>query len=143
MPRSTLGDGFFHVISRGIRETPVFASDDDRRRFLSLLARTEDRHGWICHAYCLMTTHYHLVLEAATTRLSRGMCELNGRYAREFNRRHRRFGHLFAERFTVRKIESEPYLYDACAYIVLNPVKARLCSRVEQWPWSYSRFGLA
>ena len=63
--------------------------------------------------------------------------------AREFNRRHHRFGHLFAERFTARVIEGDEYLFDACAYVVLNPVKAGLCLQPEDWPWSYSRYGLA
>jgi REP element-mobilizing transposase RayT len=137
-----LGDGLFHVVSRGVCNTDVFVGDDDRVRFLQLLVRSETRHGWTCHAYTLMSSHYHLVVET-TEGLSRGLCELNGAYARAFNRRHSRYGHVFAERFAARKIESEAYLYDACSYVLLNPVRAGLCDRVEEWPWSYSRFGVA
>ena len=89
-----------------------------------------------------MTTHYHLVLETSCAALSHGIHGLNGRYACWFNRRHGRFGHLFADRFTARAIASEEYLYEACAYVVLNPVKAGLCGRTEEWPWSFSSFGL-
>jgi REP element-mobilizing transposase RayT len=90
-----------------------------------------------------MTTHYHLVVGCRRPDLSRGVHRLNGRYAVDFNRRYGRFGHLFAERFSARLIESEDYLFDACAYVVLNPVKAGLCLRPEDWPWSYSRYGVA
>lgn len=90
-----------------------------------------------------MTTHYHLVVEATCRELSRGVQRLNGRYAVTFNRRHDRWGHLFAERFTARVIDSDEYLFDVCTYVTLNPVKAGLCSRPEEWPWSYNRYGLA
>ena len=89
-----------------------------------------------------MTTHYHLVVAAQRKDLSDGMQQLNGRHALAFNRRHKRYGALFAERFSVRVVEREEHLFEACAYAVLNPVKARLCDYAEQWPWSYSRYGL-
>ena len=143
VPRTSLPDGFFHVVARGVPETPIFVCDADRARFVRLLGNVGTRHEWVCHAYCLMTTHYHLAVETTRTALSRGLCELNGAYARTFNRRHGRFGHLFADRSSTRVIDSEEYLHDACAYVVLNPVKAGLCDRVEDWPWSYSRIGLA
>jgi putative transposase len=105
-------------------------------------ASAESRHAWICHAYCLMTTHYHLILEATRSALSNGLCELNGMYARLFNQRHGRFGHLFADRYSTRVIGSQEYLYEACSYVLLNPVRAGLCDRIEDWPWSHSRIGL-
>jgi putative transposase len=143
VPRSALPDGYFHVFSRGALGTAIYADDLDRLRFVDLLRRCETRSRWRCHAYCLMTTHYHLVLETRRIDLSRGLHWLNWCHARAFNGRHDRRGHLFAERFSARVIESEEYLFDACAYVVLNPVKARLCDRPEEWPWSHSRFGVA
>jgi len=140
--RSTLPDGFFHVIARGVCGTPIYRDEADRRWFLKLLRRCEHTYGWTCHAFCLMTTHYHLVLEARRPELSRGLHQLNGRYALSFNGRYSRHGHLFAERYAARVIEGEEYLYEACSYVLLNPVKARLCDRVEEWPWSFSRFGI-
>ena len=140
--RSSLPDGLYHVASRGIPETPIYLSDVDRSAFVQLLRRVERKHAWVCHAYCLMTTHYHLVVASTREALSDGLRELNGLHARAFNQRHGRFGHLFADRFSTRVIDSEEYLYEACAYVLLNPVKAGLCRRVEDWPWSYSRIGL-
>lgn len=141
--RSTLPDGLFHVSSRGVPEMPIYLVDSDRSRFLGRLRAVETKHSWVCHAYCLMTTHYHLVVASTREALSEGLRELNGLHARDFNQRHGRFGHLFAERFSTRVIDSEEYLYDACSYVLLNPVRAGLCDRVEEWPWSYSRFDLA
>jgi putative transposase len=141
--RSSLPDGFFHVYARGVdRGVPVFRDDDDRRVFLHLVWRTTEGHHWRCFAICVLSTHYHLVVEATRTALSAGMQRLNSAYARYFNRRHGRFGHVFAERFSSRAIEDETYLYEACAYVVLNPVKAGLCERAADWPWSYSAYGV-
>jgi putative transposase len=140
--RSSLPDGFFHVVSRAVFDARIYRDDLDRRCFLHLLRTSSETHHWRLHAYCLMATHYHLVLDARQPELSAGIQFLNGRHAQAFNQRHKRYGALFAERFTARVIESEEYLYDACAYVLLNPVKAGLCDRAEEWPWSYSRFGL-
>ena len=142
VPRTSLPDGHFHVVSRGVAGAAVFRSDRDRLQFLRLLSSCERLHEWTCHAFSLMTTHYHLVIEARCADLSRGVQRLNGIYAREFNRRNGRFGHLFAERFSVRVIDNEEYLFEACAYVVLNPVRAGLCGQASDWPWSYSAFGL-
>jgi REP element-mobilizing transposase RayT len=140
--RSSLPDGFFHVVSRGVFGAQIYVDEIDRRRFVDLLTENEKARRWSCMAYCLMGTHYHLVVEARRTDLSQGMHQLNARHALAFNRRHRRYGALFAERFSVRLIEHEEYLHEACAYVVLNPVRAGLCDRAEEWPWSYSHFGL-
>lgn len=112
----------------------------DRRTFLAHLRTRTERHGWIVHALCLMTTHYHLVLHSTRVDLSRGVQRLNSRYAQLFNKRHVRFGHLFADRFASRVIETERHLHEACRYVVENPVRARLCDAAEDWPWSHSRY---
>jgi putative transposase len=138
--RSELDDGYFHVTAHAVAATWLYRNDDDRRDFLRLLVQAIDRFNWCCHAYCLMTTHYHLVVESSGLELSGGFHRLNGRYALGFNERHDRFGHLFAERFSSFVVESEEYLYDACCYVVENPVRAGLCDRPIDWPWSDSRY---
>ncbi|MEX2612039.1 MAG: transposase [Gaiellaceae bacterium] len=141
--RTSLPDGYFHVVSRGVAAGgPIFVDDDDRDVFVQLVRRVTRRHRWTCHAFCLMGSHYHLVVDSRCASLSSGIHRLNWLYARYFNGRRGRFGHVFAERFSTRVIESEQYLHEACAYVLLNPVKAGLCDRVEDWPWSYSRLGL-
>jgi putative transposase len=143
VPRSSLPDGLFHVSSRGVADRDaIFRDDTDRRAFLVLLRDSVCKHDWTCHAFCLMGTHYHLVVDTLRVNLPRGLHRLNWLYALHFNDRYGLFGHVFADRFSARVIESEDYLYDACAYVMLNPVNAGLCDRVEDWPWSYSRYGL-
>jgi putative transposase len=143
IPRSSLPDGFFHVYCRGVASAVAFPDGDDRSTFLGLLRMCSRRHRWTCHAACVLSTHYHLVVDARREALSRGVHQLNWRYARYYNRRYGTFGHVFAERFQTRAIEGEERVFETCAYVLLNPVKARLCERVEDWPWSYSRYGLA
>jgi putative transposase len=122
VPRSSLPDGYFHVFARAVATGgPLFRDDDDHRTFVRLAEDAGRRSGWTCHAYCLMGTHYHLVVESTRHALSRGLERLNGLYARYFNVRHDRFGHVFAGRFSARVIEGETYLYDACSYVLSTP----------------------
>lgn len=136
-PRRSLPDsGIFHVVSRGVGGIAIYIDDTDRQRFSFLLPRVASVFDWRCHAYCLMTTHYHLVIEAELTDLSRGMARLNSMYARAFNNRHERFGHVFAGRFSSYVIESEQHYEEAIRYVLENPVRAGLCDEAWSWPWS-------
>jgi REP element-mobilizing transposase RayT len=141
MLRTTLPDGYFHAYSRAVYGAHLFADDDDRRLFLKMLMATARRRSWELHAVCLMGTHYHLVLRTTVAYLAAGMHWLNGVYALRFNRRHERYGHLFAGRYGSRTIETEEYLGRACEYVLLNPVRAGLCASAADWPWSGSRSG--
>jgi REP element-mobilizing transposase RayT len=87
-PRSALPDGIYHVFSRGVGGANLFGDDDDRRLFLNLLSRVIARWEWDCYAFCLMDTHYHVVLETPRVMLSLGAHYLNGRYAKAFNARY-------------------------------------------------------
>jgi REP-associated tyrosine transposase len=129
----------FHLIARGNAREFVFIDDQDRRMFMSLLANVAERFGWIVYAYCLMGNHYHLVVETPLGNLSRGMGQLNGRYARSFNRRYLRCGHVFQARFRSILIEADTRLLVVCRYVVLNPVRAWLCQQPEDWLWSSYR----
>jgi putative transposase len=135
-PRSALSDGFFHVTSRATGGLDLFRDDVDRSAFIQLLGSTALALMWACHAYCLMSTHYHLLLETTQGDLSKGMHRLNGIYAQGFNRRHARKGHLFEERFSSYVIETDEHFEAACRYVLENPVRAALCDHAAQWPWS-------
>ena len=137
--RTDLPDGYFHVTTRGVDGCAIFRDDSDRRGFLRLLSETVDRHGWRSYAFCLMTNHYHLVVATLRAHLSDGLHRLNGVYAQAFNRRHKRTGHLFGDRFSARVIDREEHLAAACEYVLQNPVRAGLCERAEEWPWSAAR----
>jgi REP element-mobilizing transposase RayT len=132
----TPAPGCFHVITRATGGGAFFRDDDDLVLFVHLLHSTAGRLGWTGHAYCLMTTHYHLVVETRQPNLSLGMQRINSVYVRSFNSRWGRFGSLVAERFHSRLIEDEAYLSEVCRYVFLNPVKAELCAHAADWPWS-------
>lgn len=129
----------YHVTSRGNGRADIFLDAADRSRFLDVLADVIEQHGWLCHAYCLMTNHYHLVLETPQPNLSRGMRQLNGLYAQRFHRRHGSSGHLFQARFWAIIVERDAHLLELARYLVLNPVRAGLAKGPADWPWSSYR----
>jgi putative transposase len=139
--RSLLPDGIYHLGTRGVDRCTVYVDDADRRRFLALLASVVEDYEWHMHTMCLMTNHYHLVVETERLFLSLGMQRLNGRYAEDFNAKFKRTGHLWGDRFWVRLVEDDDYLLKVCEYVVNNPVRAGFCARAADWPWSASRYG--
>ncbi len=129
----------YHVTSRGYARKKIYRDDEDRINFLATLAWVAKRFGWVCHAYCLMDNHSHLLLETPDANLSRGMRQLNGVYTQRFNRRHSKVGHLFKGRFKSILVERDSYLLELSRYVVLNPVRARLVKSPENYPWSSYR----
>jgi putative transposase len=137
--RSVEPGGIYHVISRGNNRGQLYWDDHDREVFLSWLSRVAQKYDWVGLAYCLMTTHYHLLVQIADGGLSTGMQELNGEYARRTNRRHRRVGHLFQNRFFSSWVTSDEHFLGALRYVALNPVRAGICAEPADWPWSSHR----
>ena len=130
---------WLHVFSRGVDRHDIYLDDHDRRHFLDLLGVTIPQFRWRLHAYVLMSNHYHLLVETTEPTLSRGMKKIGGEYARWFNKRHRRVGHLFQGRFKAHLIDHDEYLLSVARYIVLNPVRAHMVEDALQWPWSSAR----
>jgi putative transposase len=125
-----------HVTQRGNRRMAVFAEPGDYRLYIDLMAERCAVHGVACWAYCLMPNHVHLVLVPATEDgLARAVGEANRRYAAFFNARARVTGHLFQGRFASAAMD-EDHLMAAVRYLALNPVKAKLAKRAQDWPWS-------
>lgn len=129
----------YHVTARGNRRAKIYRDDQDKDRFLSIFGRVKERVGWHCHAYCLMDNHYHLLLETPLGRLSEGMRLLNGIYTQDYNRRHRKVGHLFQGRYKAILVEKEAYLLELARYVVLNPVRAGIVEDVAAWKYSSYR----
>jgi REP element-mobilizing transposase RayT len=127
------------VTSRGNRHDDIYLDDTDRAGFLDILGDVCHRFQWTTHAYCLMTNHYHLVLETAGSNLSRGMRHLNGVYTQRFNRRHGRVGHVFQGRYKAILVQKEAYLLALSRYVVLNPVRAQMVVDPADWIWSNYR----
>jgi REP element-mobilizing transposase RayT len=129
----------YHLTSRGNARQKIFFNDADRELFVETLAHVISRYGWICHAYCLMANHYHLLIETPKPNLSLGMRQLNGIFTQSFNRCHKRVGHLFQGRFKAILVERDAYLLELCRYIVLNPLRVKGGTRMDAWKWSSHR----
>lgn len=138
-PRPQVAGGIYHVTARGVRKSAVFRDTVDRLAFLALVAGTAERKGWKCLSYCLLTTHYHLLVQTPLPNISPGMCELNGKHARRYNERHCLDGHVFERRFAAKLVETEDHLFESIRYIDLNPVRAGVCASPADWPWSSYR----
>jgi putative transposase len=129
--------GIFHVYTRCVYAAPALYRDDvDRVEFLRHLARTTTSTGWKCIAFCLMTTHYHLLVEVDNDVLPIAMHRLNLAYARAFNHRHGSKGHVQFRRYGASKIKAEGDFLVRYRYVARNPVRAGLCRAADDWAWS-------
>ena len=137
--RLEFSGALYHVYARGNNKQEIFRDDLDRRLFLHLLGLCVKRFGWILTAYALMPNHFHLIVQLTINTLSKGMEWLDGQYARVFNKRHHRVGHAFQDRFRSPLVEKEFYQLVLCRYIVLNPVRANMVARPEDYFWSSHR----
>ena len=130
-------DVLYHVGSRGVEKRPIFdCVHCDREYFTGLLGKVVRKFCWRVHAYCLMGNHFHLLLDTPDANLSAGMQYLKGQYAQWFNAVAGREGALFERRFWSRIAVSEAYVLELSRYVVLNPVRAGLARRPDEWPWS-------
>ena len=138
-PREEVCGAFYHVTARGNCGQTIYGDDQDRGRFLYLLDRVSRRHRWLCLAYCLMTNHFHLLVQIPDGGLSAGMQQLLSGYSRATNQRYGRRDHLFRQHFFSVRLKRQSHLLAASRYIVLNPVRAGLCDSPDRWRWSSHR----
>jgi putative transposase len=134
-------DAFYHVTARGNERRNIFRDDRDRQRLLGYLESAVLRYKAVVHVYCLMSNHYHLLLSTPAGNLSQIMQHINGGYTAYFNKRHNRAGHLLQGRYKAILVEADPYAGELSRYIHLNPVRAGIAGRPEEYPWSsYAAF---
>jgi REP element-mobilizing transposase RayT len=134
--RLLLAGALAHVTVRGNDRRAIVLDDADRFRLLRRIDEAVDTFGWVGHCYCLMTTHYHLLVETPEPNLDKGMHWLNHVYAKGFNLRHDRRDHVFGKRYGSKIVTSDDQLISTVRYIALNPVEAGLCAHPAEWPWS-------
>jgi putative transposase len=135
-PRPLAAGLIYHVTARGNGKAPIFLTNSDCEVIFSGLAVARHLDGLLCHAYCLMENHYHLLVETPNANLDGAMQRLNGTYAIRFNRQHERTGHVFQGRYGAKLITDDDYALTVVRYIAANPVRAGVCSAPEEWQWS-------
>jgi len=131
---------FYHVISRGNTRSRIFKKDRDRKKFLEYLQAINDKYSIKIHAYCLMGNHYHLLLETPQGNLSKAMHKLNTSYTNFYNYHHKRSGHLFSGRYRAILVEKDNYAQVLSAYIHLNPVRAGIVTKPDEYEWSSFKY---
>jgi putative transposase len=137
--RIDLPDATHHIAALAVGTESLFCESADRRHLLAQMQRVANLYEWSCRAYCLMDTHFHLVVHTHKANLSIGMQHLCGTYAQWFNWKYDRRGHLFARRFASVHITRDSQLLETHRYVALNPVRAGLCNDPARWRWGSFR----
>ncbi len=138
-PRIHFEGANHHVYSRGNGGKDIFIDDEDKRFFLTLLIDLKQRLGLKCHAWCLMTNHFHLLIEVGKVAASRLMQSALSRYAQHFNYKYETYGHVFQGRPGMLLCRRDNYFRQLVRYIHLNPVAAGIVKTPDEWPWSSHR----
>ncbi len=138
-PRLEIQGGLYHIITRGNNRQLIFGSDDDYRKLLLQLAHQKARLPFYLYAYCLMPNHIHLLIERQDDSISRVMQRLLTAYSQYHNRKHRKSGHLLQGRYKAILCQSDQYLAELVRYIHLNPVRAKMVRRPQDFPYSSHR----
>ena len=128
--------GYYHIINRGVDKMNIFRHPDDYEYFEELMCFYMKSYGITLHNYCLMSNHYHLLIEITEENLSLFMRQLNMNYAIYYNKKYKRTGHLWQGRFKSWYVTDEAYLYTLMLYIEQNPLKAKMVKNLEEYPYS-------
>ena len=128
--------GYYHIINRGVEQRVVFEEPADYEYFEELMCFYARSFGIIIHNYCLMSNHYHILLEIQSENLSKFMRQLNMNYSIYFNKKNKRVGHLWQGRFKSWYVTDEDYLYTLMCYVEQNPLKANMVQSIEEYPYS-------
>ena len=126
-------------MQRGVRRKEIFADQNDYYMFLSMLVKELERYQCKLHAYCLMTNHYHLLLETSESEVWKFMKKLAHNYAQYYNSANQFKGHLFEGRYKSCLVQDDAYFLQTSRYIHLNPAKAGMVAHPEDYPWSSYR----
>jgi putative transposase len=135
-PRIQAPGALYHITSSGNTGRTLFRDDEERADFLDIVGGVVTARGWMCRSYCVLSTHYHLLVETPEPDLAAGMQYLNGCYGQRVNRRREEKGHVFEARYHSELVEEEGHRLEVHRYIALNPVRAGLAASPEHWPWS-------
>ena len=134
--RALSNSGIYHIILRGINRQTIFNDDDDYQRFINTLKKYKTVSGYTLYAYCLMNNHIHILLRVGQEKLETILKRIAGSYVYWYNFKYNRIGHLFQDRFKSEPVDSDEYFLTVLRYIHQNPIKARICERLEDYRYS-------
>ena len=126
----------YHIIARGNERKDILLDDEDKNKFIQIIANKKRKNEYILYAYCLMSNHLHLLIKEQEDNISRIMRRINTAYAYYFNKKYNRVGHVFQNRFRSEPVENDRYLISLLRYIHNNPVKAKIAHQPYQYKWS-------
>jgi len=129
-------DAWYHVMNRGRRSEKIFFTDTDREAFIKVLQEASELWNFRISAFCLMSNHYHLLIQTPDSNLSRGMRHINGVYTQRFNRGHKKEGPLFRGRYKAVLIDADNHVLEVLRYIHRNPLKAGIVKTPDDYSWS-------
>lgn len=129
----------YHVTARGNERSKIYFSKRDYEKFKEYVTEAQHKYGFVLHAYALMTTHYHLIIETPDKNLSRLMHHINSSYTTYTNIKRKRSGHLFQGRFKAIVVDKGSYLLELSRYLHLNPVRANMVQKPEEYQYSSYR----
>lgn len=134
--RELSNSGIYHIILRGINRQTIFNDDEDYQRFINTLKKYKTVSGYTLYAYCLMNNHIHILLRVGQEKLETILKRIAGSYVYWYNFKYNRIGHLFQDRFKSEPVDSDEYFLTVLRYIHQNPIKARICERLEDYRYS-------
>ena len=135
-PRVLFEDATYHITSRGNNRQTLFHDSFNFLFFLGFLSCSVYEYGWLCFSYCLMTNHYHLVIQTPQPNLSEGMHKLHSRYSHYYRNKYPFTGKLFEGRYDTQNISDDAYALESIRYDLINPVRAGLVKHPKDWSWS-------
>lgn len=137
LPRNNMKTPFFHVITQGIEKSFIFEKPEDIKYYVKIMYKIKEEHNIDIIAYCIMNNHTHMLIETkAIEQLSKYMQRINTTYGKYYNKKYSRVGYVFRDRYKAEGIYSEKHLYNCIKYIHNNPVKAGICNKAEEYPYS-------
>ena len=131
-------NGFYHIVNRGVARDSIYHDNEDFEKFLDITQEASDEYHFEIYSYCLMSNHYHLLMEISNENLSIIMQKINSRYSMFYNNKYRRVGPLWQGRFKSWFVYDETYLEALVKYIEFNPIKANITTAIGQYKWAMS-----
>lgn len=139
-PRVEIKGGIYHVIQRGNNREYIFRKSEDKNYLLELVKYYKEPSNFELHGFVIMDNHYHMIVKPVDARLQDIMHRINNKFSKYFNRNNRRTGHVFENRYKGILVKDQKYLLSLLRYVHQNPVKANICERVKDYPWSSDAF---